>query len=253
VGGRKSSLQHFTSEHEQFFDHAPEFFESMAGLLQPTITKQMVFDAVVVRITEDIPIINLPSKVQLYHGVTLKRYRRMLQDGRFNRYLSQAPGDFCANSALYFSNCYKYALFWSTLKSAAYSTMKFDPLQLKGVVISVELGAMELAALDEDGTEVFIQKNLNGNGTTVDAAAIVGGFSSGHIAELSGGTVPHHPNARASLQSSSNASQYLDISSLLQVGFLYEEGEEVLMNSGFKVRYLIIMTEFTADHYPRWH
>jgi hypothetical protein len=208
----------------------------MAGLMQPTLTKQIMSDAVVGRITDDIPIINLPPKIHLYHGVTLKRYRRMLQEGRFNRYLSKAPGDFCLDSALYFTNCYKYALFWATLKSATYSTMKFTPEQLKGVVISVELEALELAVLSDDKVEAFIDKNINGDGVIVDAAVLAGGFSSAHLAELAGNTIPPHQEARAALQASSTAFQYLDISSLSQVGFLYEEGEQVLMNCDFKVR-----------------
>jgi hypothetical protein len=116
--------------------------------------------------------------------------------------------------------------------------MEFRPEQLKGVVISMELEALELAVLSGDTVEAFIDKNINGDGVIVDAAAIAGGFSSAHLAELAGNTIPPHPDARAALQASSTAFQYLDISSLLQVGFLHEEGEQVLMSCDFKVRLL---------------
>jgi hypothetical protein len=125
------------------------------------------------------------TKVTVYHGVTLNRYRRMLRLCSWDRTLSRPPGDFSISSALYFANDWTYAFLWANLKTTGYKTMKLE----RGIVLSVTMDLGKLGPLSyvtEEATESTIASHMAAIPVDNLRDVVMGGFRKAHLSELRG-------------------------------------------------------------------
>ncbi|KAA8903991.1 hypothetical protein FN846DRAFT_919833 [Sphaerosporella brunnea] len=221
--------QNFTKEKEV----VKSLFAATTSIPSRTFTPSKLLKAIEIRL-RPFPTFAFftPMPVTLYHGVTLRRYKRMLHCCRWSRSLSSAPGDFSIDPALYFSNDWLYAFMWSNLKACSFRSMRL----IRGVVISVSMDLCErpLSIIPDGRVDEVISTHRKGVPIEDLATTIVGRFSTGHLNELKGGG-GHGSGSGGRGHLVDGEGSAIEIEGLLQVAFTDEEGERFLDNQKLEV------------------